>query len=147
MNSPMPEAAVIPTPDTFLPLWTLAGKSQKSSIISKVWKKEQVCGHFFVFVQLIHGLTHVDISCTTTARLFIFPLLDHKSNRQPRDCCVRAFFSCCVSNIARVGFGGSLEKKCSPNLLYHTCHERHIELSVCDLPLHLPTVFRSGSAP
>ena len=34
-------------------------------------------GHFLVGLQLIHRLTQADISCTTTARLFFFPLLAH----------------------------------------------------------------------
>ena len=33
-------------------------------------------GHFLVFVQLIHRLMQADISCTTTDRLFFFPLHD-----------------------------------------------------------------------
>ena len=41
---------------------------------NKQWKKEQVC-QFFVVVQLIHRLTKADISCTTTAHMFFFPLL------------------------------------------------------------------------
>ena len=41
-------------------------------IFIKQWK----FGHFFVVVQLIHRLTQTDISCTTTACLFFFPLLD-----------------------------------------------------------------------
>ena len=32
---------------------------------------------FSVVVQLIHRLTQTDISCTTTACLFFFPLLEH----------------------------------------------------------------------
>ena len=31
--------------------------------------------HFVVVVQLVHRLMQADISCTTTARLFFFPLL------------------------------------------------------------------------
>ena len=41
----------------------------------KQWKKIKF-GHFLVVAQLIHGLTQADISCTTTARLFFFPLPD-----------------------------------------------------------------------
>ena len=44
-------------------------------MISKQWKKEQVW-QFYVVLQLIHRLTQADISCTTTASLFFFPLLD-----------------------------------------------------------------------
>ena len=36
--------------------------------VEKVWP-------FLVVVHLIHRLTQADISCTTTARLFFFPLL------------------------------------------------------------------------
>ena len=39
-----------------------------------VGKKNTFC-HFVVVVQLIHRLTQADISCTTPARLFFFPLL------------------------------------------------------------------------
>ena len=42
----------------------------------KQWKKDQVWPFFFIVVQLIHRLTQADISCTTTARLFFFPLLE-----------------------------------------------------------------------
>ena len=42
-------------------------------IFIKQWK----FGHFFVVVQLIHRLTQADISCTTTACLFFFTLLDY----------------------------------------------------------------------
>ena len=37
-------------------------------------KKNKFC-HFVVVVQLVHRLMQADISCTTTARLFFFPLL------------------------------------------------------------------------
>ena len=37
--------------------------------------KKNKFGHFLVFVELIHRLTQADISCTTMARLFFFPLL------------------------------------------------------------------------
>ena len=37
-------------------------------------------GHFLVIVQLIHRLTQADITCTTTARLFFFPLLAYECN-------------------------------------------------------------------
>ena len=39
--------------------------------------KKNKFGHFLVVVQLIHRLTQADISCTTKARLFFFPLLVH----------------------------------------------------------------------
>ena len=46
--------------------------------------KENKFGHFVVVVvQLIHRLTQADISCTTTARLFSFPLLDHQLSSPP----------------------------------------------------------------
>ena len=39
-------------------------------------EKKNKFGHFLVVVQLIHRLTQADISCTTTVRLFFFPLVD-----------------------------------------------------------------------
>ena len=55
--------------------------SDKDSSVSgcDVWwpssGKKSKFGHFLVAVQPIHRLTQADISCTTTARLFFFPLL------------------------------------------------------------------------
>ena len=40
-------------------------------------KRTSLAIHFLVVVQLIHRLAQADISCTTTARLFFFPLLAH----------------------------------------------------------------------
>ena len=37
-----------------------------------ITKKKSKFGHFLVVVQRIHRLTQADISCTTTARLFLF---------------------------------------------------------------------------
>ena len=42
--------------------------------MNRQWKKNKI-GHFLVVVQLIHRLIQADISCTTTACLFFFPLL------------------------------------------------------------------------
>ena len=43
-------------------------------IVSKQLKKEQVWPFVVVVVQLIYILTQADMSCTTTALLFFFPL-------------------------------------------------------------------------
>ena len=49
--------------------------------IIKQWKKNKFC-HFLVDVKLIHRLMQADICCTTTARLFFFPLLvSHPVNK------------------------------------------------------------------
>ena len=52
----------------------------RPSATTKQWEKKQDWP-FFVFVQLIHRLTQVDISCTTAALLFFFPLLGHYRER------------------------------------------------------------------
>ena len=46
------------------------------NVISPRSGKKNKFGHFLVIVQLIHRLTQADISCTKTARLLFFPLLD-----------------------------------------------------------------------
>ena len=55
----------------------LSSKEVSGSVNSNnQWKKEQVFNNVVVaVVQLIHRLTQADISCTTSARLFFFPLL------------------------------------------------------------------------
>ena len=50
----------------------MLGIGSRLASVYYVWRKE--FGHFLVVVQLIHRLTRSDISCTTTARLFFFPL-------------------------------------------------------------------------
>ena len=47
--------------------------------MSKQWKQNKF-GHFLVVVKLIHRLTKADISCTTTASLLLYPLLENEKN-------------------------------------------------------------------
>ena len=46
--------------------------------------KKNKRGHFLVVVQLSHRLMQADISCTTTARMFFFPLLGKKASLESR---------------------------------------------------------------
>ena len=74
-----------------VPSW-LSGSAIFQEVITKQWKKEHVWT-FLVIVQLIHRLTHADITCTTTACLFFFPLLGYHREKNPLIACFSTSYS------------------------------------------------------